>query len=76
MKDQVVGYVRWKEIIPILIAIFSMAVSISIGAMFIHGQSPHKDAVPRPEFNRFTKSVDNQFNRVLDKLDRIEENIK
>ena len=71
MTQQEGGYVRWREMIPILITIFSMAVAIAMGALYIHGQAPHKDAVPRKEFERFTHNVENNFNRVLDKLDKI-----
>ena len=66
-----VAYVRWREMIPILITMFSMTIAIAMGALYIHGQSPHKDAVPRAEFNRFAESVDNNFGRILDKLERI-----
>jgi len=62
---------KWKEAIPVIITVFSMTVAISMGALYIHGQSPHKDAVPRQEFNRFASSVEKHFDRLHTQLDRI-----
>ncbi len=66
------GFVKWRELIPILITIFSMSVAISMGAIYIHGEAPHRDAIPRTEFDRFADSVDNKLERVLNTLDRMQ----
>jgi hypothetical protein len=67
-----VGFVRWKELVPVLITMFSIVVTIAVGALYIHGQSPHKDAVPRAEFNRFADSVEDHFDRLHSQIDRLQ----
>jgi len=66
------GCIKWSDIIPIIITTFSMAVAIAMGALYFHSQSPHHDAVSRKEFERLTTSVDSKFDRVLNKLDRMD----
>ena len=68
-------YVKWKDNVKLIITVFSLAVAISLGAIHLHSQAPHKDAVNKREFDRLTLSVDNGFARINDKLDRLVENL-
>ena len=71
MTDEYVGNIKWKDLIPVLITVFSMSVAIAMGALYIHGQAPHTDAVPRAEFDRFADSIESHFDRLHTQLDRI-----
>ena len=65
------GYVRWSDNVKLIITVFCITVAISLGAINLHSQAPHKDAVNKREFDRLSKTVDSGFERINDKLDHI-----
>ena len=71
-KDETSSKVRWKDMVTLLVIIFTISVSVCMGALAIHSTSPHKGAVTKELMAIFIKNIDGKFISVEKKLDKLE----
>ena len=69
MAEKDGGKVRWRELVPVLVTIFTLTVAISWGIIYLHSQGLHQGAVSNREFDRLTQTMDRQFATINRKLD-------
>jgi len=66
------GKVRWKDLITLTVMISTISVSVCLGALSFHSDTPHKDAVNKELMTVFIKNIDEKFKSVEKKLDKLE----
>ena len=67
--------VRWKEMTPLLITIFTLAVTIPLGALWLHDRQPHVGAATKSEFAYFRTDVSGDLKRIEEKIDSLKDQL-
>jgi hypothetical protein len=71
MAEEGNGKIKWKD----MIAMCTISVSVCLGALTFHSQTPHEDAISNSVFSIFSKNIDHKFDSVDKKLDKLETKI-
>lgn len=70
------GYVTQKMLWSVVVGIASVVVSAGWLAWQIHSTQPHPGAMRETEFDRAVQGIEQRFDQIIRRLDRIEENMR
>lgn len=65
------GRIKFKDVIWLC----TISVSISLGALWIHSETPHRDAVTKREIDKFETGINSKFADINEKLNKVEDKL-